>query len=79
MRVLYAVVKAIAFAGLALREPFQQWLPDIWQYVSWPITTLTYSCVYLALVLCVARGAPVIAEFVYAQRHDILRRPGASR
>ncbi len=36
MRVLYAVVKAIAFAGLALREPFQQWLPEIWQYVRWP-------------------------------------------
>ena len=79
MRVLYAVVKAIAFAGLALREPFQQWLPGIWQYVSWPITALTYLCVYLSLLLCIARGAPVIAEFVYAQRHDILRRPGASR
>jgi CDP-diacylglycerol--glycerol-3-phosphate 3-phosphatidyltransferase len=79
MRVLYAVVKAIAFAGLALREPFQQWLPDLWQYVSWPLTTLTYLCVYLSVLLCIARGAPVIAEFVYAQRHDILKRPGASR
>ena len=34
MRVLYAVVKGIAFAGLALREPFQQWLPEIWQYLQ---------------------------------------------
>ena len=79
MRALYAVVKAIAFAGLALREPFEQWLPDIWRHVDWPITTLTYFCVYLSVLLCIARGAPVIAEFVYAQRHDILRRPGASR
>jgi CDP-diacylglycerol--glycerol-3-phosphate 3-phosphatidyltransferase len=79
MRALYAAVKAIAFAGLALREPFQQWLPDLWQYVSWPLTTLTYLCVYLSVLLCIARGAPVIAEFVYAQRHDILKRPGASR
>jgi CDP-diacylglycerol--glycerol-3-phosphate 3-phosphatidyltransferase len=79
MRVLYAVVKAIAFAGLALREPFQQWLPEIWQYVRWPITSLTYLCVYLSVLMCIARGVPVIAEFVYAQRHDILRRPGASR
>jgi len=79
MRVLYAVVKAIAFAGLALREPTEQWLPDTWQHVSWPITALTYSCVYLSVLLCIARGAPVIAEFVYAQRHDILKRPGASR
>ena len=79
MRVLYAVVKAIAFAGLALREPLQLWLPGIWQYVDWPITALTYLCVYLSVLLCVARGTPVIAEFVYAQRHDILKRPGASR
>ncbi len=79
MRVLYAVVKAIAFAGLALREPMQLWLPGIWQYVSWPVTTLTYFCVYLSVLLCIARGGPVIAEFVYAQRHDILKRPGASR
>ena len=79
MRVLYAVVKAIAFAGLALREPTEQWLPDTWQHVSWPITALTYSCVYLSVLLCIARGAPVIAEFVSAQRHDILKRPGASR
>jgi len=47
--------------------------------VSWPPTTLTYLCVYLSVLLCIARGAPVIAEFVYAQRHDILKRPGASR
>jgi len=77
--VLYAVVKAIAFAGLALREPFQLWLPELWQHVSWPITGLTYSCVVLSVILCIARGAPVIAEFVYAQRHEILKRPGASQ
>jgi hypothetical protein len=79
MRVLYAVVKAIAFAGLALRDPFQQWLPDLWQHVRWPITTLTYLAVYLSVLLCIARGAPVIAEFVHAQRLDILTRPGAKR
>ena len=79
MRVLYAVVKAIAFAGLALREPFQHWLPEIWQYIRWPMTSLTYFCVYLSVLLCIARGGPVIAEFVYALRHEILKRPGASR
>jgi len=75
--VLYAVVKATAFAGLALQHSFPQWLPAFWGYVDRPFTALTYLCVYLAVVLCIARGAPVIAEFVYAQRHDILRRPGA--
>jgi CDP-diacylglycerol--glycerol-3-phosphate 3-phosphatidyltransferase len=79
MRVLYAVVKGVAFAGLALRQPLELWLPDIWQYVRSPLTILTYGCVYLSVLLCIARGGPVIAEFVYAQRHDILRRPGASQ
>src|SRR4051812_4381783 len=37
MRTVYAVVKAIAFAGLSLREPFQQWLPEVWREISWPI------------------------------------------
>src|SRR6478752_5082059 len=50
MRALYAVVKAIAFAGLSLREPLQHWLPEIWQNVSWPLTTLTYLCVYLSVL-----------------------------
>lgn len=77
MRAFYAVVKATAFAGLALEYSGSMWLPALWSYVGSLVTTITYFCVYLAVVLCIARGAPVIAEFVYAQRHDILRRPGA--
>ena len=38
---------------------------------------LTYFFVYASVVLCIARGLPVIAEFVYAQKNDILRRPGS--
>jgi CDP-diacylglycerol--glycerol-3-phosphate 3-phosphatidyltransferase len=77
MRGFYAAVKATAFAGLALQAPFPRWLPSFWSYVDWQLTAVTYFCVYLAVALCIARGAPVIAEFVYSQRHDILRRPGA--
>jgi len=76
MRVLYAVVKASAFAGLALQKPFPAMLPWLWGYVGWLITGLTYFFVYASVVLCIARGWPVIAEFVYAQKNDILRRPG---
>lgn len=76
MRVFYAVVKACAFAGLALQRPFPAILPTIWEYVGWLLTGLTYFFVYLAVVLCIARGLPVIVEFVYSQRHDILKRPG---
>jgi CDP-diacylglycerol--glycerol-3-phosphate 3-phosphatidyltransferase len=76
MRVLYAVIKASAFAGLALLRPFPVLLPQLWQHVGWPLTALTYFFVYAATFLCVARGLPVISEFVYSQKNDILRRPG---
>ena len=76
VRVLYAVVKAAAFAGLALQHPVPVLAPEIWNYVGRLITGLTYFFVYFSVVLCVARGLPVIAEFVHAQKHDILNRPG---
>ena len=76
VRVLYAVVKASAFAGLALQRPFPVFLPALWDYIGWLLTALTYFFVYLAVLLCLARGLPVIAEFVYSQKNDILRRPG---
>jgi len=76
MRVLYAVAKASAFAGLALLAPFSEFLPTLWGYVGWFLTGLTYFFVYASVVLCIARGWPVIAEFVYAQKNDILRRSG---
>src|SRR5262245_3998035 len=75
MRVLYAVVKASAFALLALQAPFPAFLPTLWGYVGWFVTGLTYFFVYASVVLCIARGWPVIAEFVYTQKNDILRLP----
>jgi CDP-diacylglycerol---glycerol-3-phosphate 3-phosphatidyltransferase len=76
MRIFYAVCKASAFAGLALQKPGPIFLPTFWGYVGWLLTGLTYFFVYLSVLLCIARGWPVIAEFVYAQKNDILRRPG---
>jgi CDP-diacylglycerol--glycerol-3-phosphate 3-phosphatidyltransferase len=76
VRGLYAAVKGCAFAGLALQGPFPVVLPELWGYVGWLLTGLTYFFVYLSVLLCIARGLPVIAEFVYAQKDDILRRPG---
>jgi CDP-diacylglycerol--glycerol-3-phosphate 3-phosphatidyltransferase len=76
MRGLYAVVKAAAFAGLTLLAPLPKLLPQLWEQVGTPLRWLTYGFVYLAVILCVARGLPVIVEFVYSQRHDILKLPG---
>jgi CDP-diacylglycerol--glycerol-3-phosphate 3-phosphatidyltransferase len=76
MRTFYAVCKAAAFAGLALQAPGPVFLPALWGYAGWLLTGLTYFFVYLSVVLCIARGWPVVAEFVYTQKDDILRRPG---
>jgi CDP-diacylglycerol--glycerol-3-phosphate 3-phosphatidyltransferase len=76
VRSLYAVAKAAAFAGLALQAPFPVLLPELWDRLGGLLTGLTYFFVYLSVVLCIARGLPVIAEFVRAQKSDILRRPG---
>ncbi len=76
MRILYAVAKACAFSGLALQVPGPALLPVFWDAIGWLLTALTYFFVYLSVMLCIARGLPVIAEFVYTQKHDILGRPG---
>ena len=79
MRGFYAVVKACAFSGLALQQPFPVVLPALWAEIGWFLTGFTYLCVYLAVLLCIIRGLPVIAEFVYAQKSDILKRAGAKQ
>jgi CDP-diacylglycerol---glycerol-3-phosphate 3-phosphatidyltransferase len=79
VRVLYAVVKASAFAGLTLQHPFPAVLPTLWDHIGWLLTGLTYLFVYASVVLCIVRGLPVIAEFVYTQKSDILSRPGRKK
>jgi CDP-diacylglycerol--glycerol-3-phosphate 3-phosphatidyltransferase len=78
MRVFYAVIKACAFCGLVLLQAFPAVLPDVWSYIDWLWTSLTYFCVYLAVLLCILRGLPVIVEFVHAQKDDILPRVGGN-
>jgi CDP-diacylglycerol--glycerol-3-phosphate 3-phosphatidyltransferase len=76
MRGFYATVKGVAFALLTVLRPFPVVLPTVWSHVDWLVVGVTYLAVYLSVVLCVVRGWPVIAEFVYSQKDDILRRPG---
>ena len=78
MRIFYATIKACAFCGLSLINAFPDTLPTLWHYVGWLWTFLTYLSVYLAVGLCVARGLPVIIEFIQSQKQDILPK-GARR
>jgi CDP-diacylglycerol--glycerol-3-phosphate 3-phosphatidyltransferase len=79
MRILYAAVKGCAFSGLALLQPFPAVLPELWGHVGPLITGLTYLFVYTSVLLCVVRGLPVIAEFVYTQKSDIFRPLGGKQ
>ncbi len=79
MRILYAVIKACAFAGLALLRPFPAVLPEIWARIDVLIVSLTYFFVYLSVLLCIVRGLPVIVEFVRSQKDDILGTIGQKR
>ena len=74
VRVLYAVVKASAFCGLTILRPLPEVLPTLWPAIGDALTALTYTCVYLSVLLCIARGLPVIAEFVHSRRTEIVER-----
>ncbi|MBP9751059.1 MAG: CDP-alcohol phosphatidyltransferase family protein [Candidatus Peribacteraceae bacterium] len=66
IRGFYAVIKAVAFCGLALLPAWPALLPGQEALIA-VLAWLTYAAVYIAVTLCVLRGAPVIAEFAVAQ------------
>ncbi|NLV73177.1 MAG: CDP-alcohol phosphatidyltransferase family protein [Chloroflexi bacterium] len=64
MRSSYAIIKAISFAGLALTNALAAFakgaaVPPDWVTTAHTIFTVT---TWIALVLCLARGIPVVAE-----------------
>lgn len=82
MRILYAVIKATAFCWLLLLQPFPTVLPDSWSRWGGVMTGVGAVLAYLAVLICIARGLPVILEFIYNERHAILgklARPDNSR
>jgi CDP-diacylglycerol--glycerol-3-phosphate 3-phosphatidyltransferase len=74
MRIFYAVIKACAFCGLAALRPLPEVWPWFWSIFGAAWTALTYASVYVSVLLCILRGLPVIIEFVYAEKENIVRR-----
>jgi CDP-diacylglycerol---glycerol-3-phosphate 3-phosphatidyltransferase len=72
MRAFYAVMKAIAFCWLLLMQPLPDLLgglwPGLWPQWSWLLQGISTALVWFVVALCIARGVPVIVEFVAAQR-----------
>lgn len=68
MRAFYSVMKAIAFCWLLLMQPLPDLLPSIWAQWSWLLHGITAALIWFVVGLCLARGVPVIVEFVGQQR-----------
>ena len=70
MRGFYATIKACAFSGLVAIAPLSHTWPGAWEEAGWVWIWLTYVSVYLAVVLCLLRGLPVIVEFAARARSN---------
>jgi len=68
MRIFYAVMKAHAFCTLAIVLPSAHVVPGIWGEFGIYFNGLALFFVYLSVCLCLARGLPVVAEFVANQK-----------
>lgn len=71
MRVFYAVNKAVAFCWLIALRPLPELLPEFWPAWGETLEQVGRALVYLAVTLCLGRGVPVIAEFVYQERASL--------
>ena len=63
MRATYAVVKALAFGWVLLVQPWPLLVPEFWAYWQPRLDLVTTVLVYTAVILCLARGLPVLYEF----------------
>lgn len=70
LRASYATVKATAFAWLLMYQPWPAIAPELWARWQGPVTATGAVLVYAAVVLCLARGLPVIVEVA---RGEVLR------
>lgn len=77
MRIFYAVLKAHAFCWLLLIRPLPELTPSFWEQWDALLTGIGAVFVYLSVAICVLRGLPVVAEFVYQERDSL--RPRSPR
>lgn len=84
MRAFYAVLKAVTFCLLLLSFSLSELERMVWIPWTDSVATMADVLVLMSVVVCLARGLPVIIEFVYAERRSLignsnqnLRQPGA--
>jgi CDP-diacylglycerol--glycerol-3-phosphate 3-phosphatidyltransferase len=68
MRAFYAVMKAVVFCWLLLLQPLPDLIPQIWADWAWLLDGISTALIWFVVGLCIARGLPVVVEFVAEQR-----------
>lgn len=68
MRFAYGAAKMLAFGWILLIQPWPQVFPELWAEHGALLLGIMDALVLIAVVLCLARGLPVIVEFVASER-----------
>ena len=68
MRAFYGAAKMVTFAWVLLLQPMPALAPAAWQAWAPTLQAITLTLIYLSVILCLARGVPVVAEFLGQQR-----------
>jgi CDP-diacylglycerol--glycerol-3-phosphate 3-phosphatidyltransferase len=79
MRGFYGTLKAVTFGWIFLAQPWPQFAPRLWSHWSESIHAVTTVLVMACVAVCLARGIPVVIEFVRSSaRQASQSRPGAA-
>ncbi len=67
MRFSYAVAKLLVFGWILMIQPWPTVFPSFWVHWSGLLNNISQVLIYIAVSLCMARGLPVIIEFVISE------------
>jgi CDP-diacylglycerol--glycerol-3-phosphate 3-phosphatidyltransferase len=64
MRGFYGALKAVTFGWVLLVQPWPQLDPASWHAWSSQVSIVTSLLIYASVIVCLARGIPVLVEFI---------------
>jgi CDP-diacylglycerol--glycerol-3-phosphate 3-phosphatidyltransferase len=64
MRGFYGALKAVTFGWIFMVQPWPVLWPEHWTGWGSAIEAVTLLLVYMSVIVCILRAAPVVAEFV---------------
>ncbi|MGH6954417.1 MAG: CDP-alcohol phosphatidyltransferase family protein [Alphaproteobacteria bacterium] len=73
MRALYGAAKLVCFGWLFTLQPLPALFPELWRETSVLLAMVSDALVFATAVLCLARGVPVVLEYLWAE--GVVSRP----